>query len=72
MKLVAWYDNEWGYRYNTALSLSFSHSMQASELPGGANVMIHNGYFRFFLQQPSAGPHRAHGIGGGQQMRTRN
>ena len=55
-----------------SLSLSHTHSMQASELPGGANVMIHNGYFRFFLQQPSAGPHRAHGIGGGQQMRTRN
>lgn len=71
VKLVSWYDNEWGYRYISLsqppppLSRPPSHCNRELGPMGWCVTFLWWG----FLQQPSVGPDRAHGIGGGQQLK---
>jgi len=60
MKLVSWYDNEWGYRYSISLLLRRVQTKAGVEyyvyIAGRFTVMIHDNIYCSFLQQPSAGP----------------
>lgn len=68
MKLVSWYDNEWGYRYSPSL-LSVRETDYITEV---VFLMVSdNCIFLFLLQQSSVGPHRAHGIGSGPQLNSK-
>lgn len=63
MKLVSWYDNEWGYRYTYYLASTSIFRLSLDAISCNNLLLI-----LFFVQQPSTGPDRTHGIGSGCQL----